>query len=150
MILNNLNDNSIDKTQTLKFPRKINEVPVLILVDSGATHNSMSTKLILKMGLAIEETFELTIRLGDGFQTNTRGNCREVEMEIGDFKILVEAYLFKMSEIDVVLGVKWLKTLGDVIMNWTKQTMSFWSGKNWVTDDRSSFVILRMFFSQFQ
>jgi hypothetical protein len=35
--------------------------------------------------------------------------------------------------VDIVLGVDWLRTLGDIIMNWTKHTMSFWYEKQWVT-----------------
>ena len=33
----------------------------------------------------------------------------------------------------MVLGMEWLKTLGDTIINWRKQTMSFWMDKRWVT-----------------
>ncbi|PNX70804.1 hypothetical protein L195_g057760, partial [Trifolium pratense] len=42
-------------------------------------------------------------------------------------------HLFELGGIDVVLGIEWLKTLGDMIVNWHQQTMSFWSNKRWVT-----------------
>ncbi|PNX94272.1 retrotransposon-related protein [Trifolium pratense] len=32
----------------------------------------------------------------------------------------------------MVLGVEWLRTLGDMIINWKKHTMSFWYNKEWV------------------
>jgi hypothetical protein len=31
-------------------------------------------------------------------------------------------HLFELGGIDVVLGMDWLKTLGDMIVNWRKQT----------------------------
>ncbi|MCI16148.1 RNA-directed DNA polymerase (Reverse transcriptase), partial [Trifolium medium] len=73
------------------------------------------------------------IKLGDGFQTVTRGCCRELEVSIGEFKLMPTMHLFELGGIDVVLGMEWLKTLGDTIMNWKKQTMSFWNNKRWVT-----------------
>jgi hypothetical protein len=42
-------------------------------------------------------------------------------------------HLFELGGFDVVLGMEWLKTLGDMIVNWRQQTMSFWSDKRWVT-----------------
>lgn len=54
-------------------------------------------------------------------------------MCIGEFKLDPEMHLFELWGIDVVLGIEWLKTLGDTVANWKQQTMSFWSEKRWVT-----------------
>ncbi|MCI20857.1 hypothetical protein A2U01_0042020, partial [Trifolium medium] len=54
-------------------------------------------------------------------------------MLIGNFKIKQDVHLFELGGIDVVLGMEWLKTLGDTIINWKQQTMSFWSLGKWVT-----------------
>lgn len=54
-------------------------------------------------------------------------------MCIGDLKMNPEMHLFELGGIDVVLGIDWLKTLGDTITNWKQQTMSFWKDKSWVT-----------------
>ncbi|GAU37061.1 hypothetical protein TSUD_274220 [Trifolium subterraneum] len=35
--------------------------------------------------------------------------------------------------VDTVLGMEWVQTLGDMIVNWNKHTMSFWYHKQWVT-----------------
>ena len=56
-----------------------------------------------------------------------------MELKIGGFEIQADMHLFELGEIDVVLGIEWLNTLGDMIMNWKKQLMSFWSNKEWVT-----------------
>ncbi|KAI5438564.1 hypothetical protein KIW84_024340 [Lathyrus oleraceus] len=74
----------------------------------------------------------MTIRLGDGFQTSTRGCCVELEVELNEFKIKCSPHLFELGEPDLVLGMEWLKTSGDTIVNWNKHTMSFWYEKRWV------------------
>ncbi|MCH80537.1 Ty3/gypsy retrotransposon protein [Trifolium medium] len=122
-----------DTPQTIRFQGEIQGVPVLVLVDSGATHNFISQKLVYKMDWSRENTSQMRIKLGDGFLTKTQGVCKGVELKIGDFEVQTDMHLFELGGIDVVLGVEWLKTLGDTIINWKKQVMSFWSDKKWVT-----------------
>lgn len=81
----------------------------------------------------MEATPQMKVKLGDGFQTATQGVCEGLEMYIGDFKLNPDMHLFELGGIDVVLGIEWLNTLGDMIVNWKRQTMSFWKEKKWVT-----------------
>jgi hypothetical protein len=85
------------------------------------------------MGWEVNHDSSMKIRLGDGFQTSTRGRCKEIEVDLGDFKVKCSPHLFELGGPDMVLGIEWLETLGDTIVNWTKQTMSFWSNRKWVT-----------------
>lgn len=106
--------------QVIRFQGEVKGVPVLVLVDSGATHNFISQKLVSKMDWPMEKTSQMRIKLGDGFQTMTQGVCRGVELKIGGFRIQADMHLFELGGIDVVLGIEWLNTLGDMIMNWKK------------------------------
>lgn len=81
----------------------------------------------------MEATPQMKVKLGDGFQTATQVVCKGLEMYIGDFKLNPDMHLFELGGIDVVLGIEWLNTLGDMIVNWKRQTMSFWKEKKWVT-----------------
>jgi hypothetical protein len=119
--------------QTMKFQGMIHGVEVLVLVDSGATHNFISQKLVHQMDWPVEPTAQMKVKLGNGFQIATQGVCRRLEICVGDLKINPEMHLFELGGIDVVLGIEWLKTLGDIITNWRQQTMSFWKDKAWVT-----------------
>ncbi|MCH82511.1 retrotransposon gag protein [Trifolium medium] len=134
--------------QTVKFQGSIHGVEVLILVDSGATHNFVPQKLVHQMDWPIETTPQMKVKLGDGFQMVTQGVCKGLEMFIGDFKLSPNLHLFELGGIDVVLGMEWLQTLGDTITNWKQQTMSFWQNQKWVTlrgkeGCRKSFVALQ-------
>jgi hypothetical protein len=112
----NLNHIAHENHQTIKFRGLIQGVSVLVLVANGATHNFISQELVYKMEWYVLESPEMTIRLGDGFQTSTKGMCRNVEMSIGDFQLSPDLHLFELRGIDVVLGIEWLKTLGGTIM----------------------------------
>jgi hypothetical protein len=108
-------------------------VPVLILVDSEATHNFVDKKLVKKMNWVVANTPPMCIKLGDGSRVQAKGACQGMEIEIGGVQLAINAQLFDLGGVDVVLGVEWLSTLGDTIMNWRKHTMSFWYNKEWIT-----------------
>ncbi|CAJ2652361.1 unnamed protein product [Trifolium pratense] len=57
----------------------------------------------------------------------------KLEIAMDELQIRVDAQIFDLGCVDVVLGIEWLRTLGDMIVNWQKQTMSFWYNKQWIT-----------------
>ncbi|KAJ1415697.1 Aspartic peptidase, active site [Sesbania bispinosa] len=111
--------------QTLKLKGKINGVPVLILVDSGATHNFISKKLVAAIEWPVEDTKKMNNKLGDGHKTEARGKCKGVQIELGEVQVIIDALMFDLEGIDVVLGMAWLTTLGEMFVDWSRQIMKF-------------------------
>lgn len=72
----NLNAKAKTKPQTMMLQRIIHEVLVLILVDSGATHNFIDQKSVFRMRWEVDNNRRMKIRLGDGFQTSIKGLCK--------------------------------------------------------------------------
>jgi hypothetical protein len=131
--LGQLGQMGTNKPQSIQLKGTVQGVPVLILVDSGATHNFVDKKLVKKMNWAVADTPPMCIKLGDGSRVQAKRACQGMEIEIGGVQIEINAQLFDLGGVDVVLGVEWLSTLGDTIMNWRKHTMSFWYNKEWIT-----------------
>lgn len=61
--------------QTMKVQGVVKGVPILLLVDSGATHNFISRKLVAVMGWPTENTTPMLIKLGDGHKAVSQGQC---------------------------------------------------------------------------
>ncbi|PNX60006.1 hypothetical protein L195_g059969, partial [Trifolium pratense] len=99
---------------------------------SGATHNFIARPLVSKLGWHVESTPDFRIKLGDGFQTITRGKCTHILFRSGEVTNEIEAHLFDLEGVDLVLGMSWLRSLGDMVVNWRKQTMEFWHTGKWV------------------
>jgi hypothetical protein len=55
--------------------------------------------------------------------------CSNLSIDIEGVQVDIEAQLFDLGGMDLILGVDWLRTLGDIIMNWNSQSMSFWYNK---------------------
>ncbi|KAJ1441380.1 Aspartic peptidase domain superfamily [Sesbania bispinosa] len=93
---------------SMKVEGQVGGIPILILLDSGTTHNFISPKL---------------------------GVCQKLKVDIGGYGCLIDAYVLDIGGLDLILGVAWLRTLGDVIANWEKMTMSFQvSGQNFTLE----------------
>ncbi|KAJ1378573.1 Aspartic peptidase, active site [Sesbania bispinosa] len=118
-----------DKSQplkTLKLEGSVNGIPILILVDSGATHNFISPKVVKALGISVEKADKgLDIRLGDGSRAFTKGICSKLEVSMGKYTCTIDAWVLDMGGLDLILGVAWLRTLGDVTANWETMTMTF-------------------------
>ncbi|CAJ2678799.1 unnamed protein product [Trifolium pratense] len=80
-----------------------------------------------------ESSSSMNIKLGDGSISKTQGTCKGLGIDMEGLKVVVDVQLFELGCVDVVLGMEWLRTLGDMIVNWKKHTMSFWFNKEWVT-----------------
>ncbi|KAJ1412410.1 Aspartic peptidase domain superfamily [Sesbania bispinosa] len=80
------------------------------------------------LGISVEEADKgLGIRFGDGSRAFTKGICLKLEVLIGKYTCTLDAWILDMGGLDLILGVAWLRTLGDVTRNWETMTMTFTS-----------------------
>jgi hypothetical protein len=116
---------SMGEYQTMKVEGQIADVGLLVLVDSGASHNFISPKVTSALGLVVTPSAAKSIKLGDGHKVTTRGVCEGVKLKMGKVEIVVDALVLELGGLDMVLGVAWLSTLGEVVMDWRRLTMQF-------------------------
>jgi len=65
------------------------------------------------------------MKLGDGFIRSTSGYCENIVIKLENHTVKEKFYVFELRRVDVILGVAWLATLGDVEVNWKALTMTF-------------------------
>ncbi|KAJ1387556.1 Aspartic peptidase domain superfamily [Sesbania bispinosa] len=66
-----------------------------------------------------------TVKLGDGNRKLVQGRCKGVSVELEELKIIIDSYVFDIGEVDLILGIEWLATLGEVTTDWKKNVMKF-------------------------
>ncbi|MCH83560.1 hypothetical protein A2U01_0004386, partial [Trifolium medium] len=116
---------SMGGQRTMKIEGRIADVDVLVLIDSGATHNFISPQVTTALGLTITLMAEKHIKLGDGHKIVSKGICKEVKVQLGQIQVVVDAWVLELGGLDMVLGVSWLSTLGKVVMDWKNLSMQF-------------------------
>ncbi|MFS7888928.1 putative nucleotidyltransferase, Ribonuclease H [Helianthus anomalus] len=133
-LLDSDNSNSADSlssptattgASTLKFMGTLNGIPVCLLVDSGASHNFISRHLAIALGLSVSACGDIRIKLGDGHHVVVTEQCLAISVQIGSCTFVVNALVFDTGNLDLILGMKWLETLGEVVHDWHHSWMQF-------------------------
>jgi hypothetical protein len=111
--------------QTLRVMGQIQHTPVAILIDSGSTHNFLQDRVAKQLGLRTEPAHSFRVLVGNGEELHCTTMCPQTPLLIGSHQFLVDLFVLPISGAELVLGVQWLKTLGPIITDYNKLTMSF-------------------------
>ncbi|XP_010463160.1 PREDICTED: uncharacterized protein LOC104743813 [Camelina sativa] len=95
------------------------------MLDSGATHNFISPEAVKKLKLKCREDPNLSVVLGTGITVQGLGVCAQVTFSAQNLEFTTDFVVLELGPIDIILGVYWLRTLGDCQVNWQKHKMSF-------------------------
>ena len=127
-----MNGTPIPSPQTLKLNGELKGIPIQVLVDSGASHNFISRKLVSILDLPIKPFLGLHIQLGDGHRIWVHEKCAYDNIKLREFSCRLIALVFEFGDLDTVLRIEWLKSLGEVIHNLKEWSMRFKQRECWV------------------
>ncbi|KAD6454476.1 hypothetical protein E3N88_09182 [Mikania micrantha] len=111
--------------KTLQFEGTLQSIPVNLMVDSGATHNFISRRLVRALGLPVSSFSGIHITLGDGYSIFVTEQCLQLPVSIGSFQFLLDVLVFDTGNLDLILGMAWLVSLGEVVHDWHHSWMQF-------------------------
>lgn len=129
---------SINSVVGLTSPRKmklrgsIGDETVVVLIDSGASHNFLSEKLVAKLGLSTNDTSRYEVLVAGGMKVHGRGIIEGVELKLPTCDIETSFLPLELGISDIILGLQWLDTLGEMRVNWKLQQMKVWLDERWV------------------
>lgn len=115
----------LSEPRTLKLKGEIHVLEVVILIDCGATHNFISTKLIEAVQIPVQETSRYGGVIGSSKQLKGMGVCKGVLLKLQHITIVEDFLPLPLGSTDVILGIKWLATLGETHADWKNITMAF-------------------------
>jgi hypothetical protein len=111
--------------QTLKLIGYIKHWKVIVLVDSGSTHNFIHHRIAQETHCYIHVVNNFQIMIVNGGSMKCGGHCENVRLQIGDYHLKSHMFAIDMGGCDIVLGVGWIRTLGPIIMDFKDLTMQF-------------------------
>ncbi|WVZ21021.1 hypothetical protein V8G54_008343 [Vigna mungo] len=91
---------------------------MVVLIDSGASHNFVSKDLAEDLKLPVTEMSSYLVSLGDG--------RKKLQLSLGEAMVVEDFYLFDLGGVGIILGVAWLAKLGEMVINWRDMTMSYY------------------------
>lgn len=105
----------LTSNSSFKVQGKIQQRPVLILIDSGASCNFIShileEELQLKVGETPRYVKELVTRVSN------KGVCKGVKIWVQRMEIVQKKFMIELGGTEMVLGMDWLASLGDIKAN---------------------------------
>ena len=120
----------ITTPQTLKIEGYIKKKKVIVLIDSGSTHNFIHSKIAKDLNCFIYPAPEFQVMVANGSTIKCSGKCHNIKLSMGEYVLTSPMIAIPMGGADVVLGVQWLQSLGTIAFNFHELFMKFlWEGK---------------------
>ncbi|RVW31621.1 Transposon Tf2-11 polyprotein [Vitis vinifera] len=118
--------------RTMRVAATIKSQPIMVLIDSGSTHNFLSDKVARTLRLPVVPTKSFTVHVANGERLLCQGRFEKVPIDLQGIPFSLTCYSLPLAGLDMVLGIQWLKMLGSVVCNWQYLTMDF----NWENQAR--------------
>ncbi|KAG8481367.1 hypothetical protein CXB51_026117 [Gossypium anomalum] len=109
----------------MQLTAKVSGKTVLVLVDSGNTHNFLCEGLVPRLGLKIQKKSGLQVCVANGERVPSIGICKSVQFVVANDNFQADFYTIPLEGFDMILGVKWLCTLGSILWDFSSLTMQF-------------------------
>lgn len=85
---------------------------MVVLIDSGSTHNLIDSRTARKAGVAIHKKGTFDVMVANGEKLVSGGCCKEVSISIQGIHISTKCYLLDLESWQVVLGAHGFVLLG--------------------------------------
>jgi hypothetical protein len=101
--------------KTMRVSGYLGNLKVVILIDSGSTHNFMDAALIHKLQLLINKASVVKVQVANGEVIVSEGKCDGVKVTVQEQSFTFDSYVIVLAGCDIVIGIQWLVTLGPIL-----------------------------------
>ncbi|XP_021974525.1 uncharacterized protein LOC110869591 [Helianthus annuus] len=120
----------IPSYNTMRIVGTIGTKQLQILVDSGSTHNFLNEELARRLQCPTIEVPSLSVAVADGNKMSCVQLCQNFQWMMQGVWYKSDVLLLPLKNYDMVLGIQWLSTLGDISWNFKELIMKFSLGNN--------------------
>lgn len=98
---------------------------VYILVDSGSTHNFLDLQTAKRLGCKMKSTCPLLVVVPGEYKLSSSYECLNFTWSIQGHQFQSSVMILPLGGCEMVLGIQWLATLGDVLWDFKNLKMAF-------------------------
>ena len=85
---------------------------MVILIDSGSTHNFINAGVAQRVNLNPNANSRLKVIVASGEQLVSSGKCTQINFKLQKIHFTADFFILPMEGYNMVLGTHWLRTLG--------------------------------------
>lgn len=103
---------------------------LILLLDTWSTHNFLSKQVARTLKIPCENHSVVKLIVASGQSMLSKGFGKQVPVWIQGIKFFIDFYLLYINDYDVVIGIQWLKLLGQIVWDLNNLKLSFtWQQK---------------------
>ncbi|VFQ68963.1 unnamed protein product [Cuscuta campestris] len=106
--------------RSLRPTGRISGQSIGVLIDGGSIHNFVHPQIVERLGIPVEVISSFRVYVGNGDSLQCDRQCKSVEVMLQGVMFTVDLYVLQIHGHDVVLGVQWLRQLGQVAHDYEK------------------------------
>lgn len=88
-----------------KFCKVLSKQKMIVLIDSGATHNFINTGLVMKSALKAKEFEGFNVTIVDGSIIPSNRVIKQINIALRDHKVCYDFYVIGLRDIDMILSI---------------------------------------------
>jgi len=111
--------------QTMRVRGALEKIGVIVLMDSGSTHNFLNPQIAQRLGLRPTHAGKMVVTVANGEKINCAGVCAGVLLWLQGEPFLVDFFILPMDVCEAVLGMQWFRTLGPIWWDFARLVMRF-------------------------
>ncbi|KAF3776648.1 hypothetical protein EJ110_NYTH35029 [Nymphaea thermarum] len=97
------------KAKAMRVQGYVNKTKVVVLLESGATHNFMSLEAAQKLECPIEPQTPFQVMVGDGSRLSCKGQCKDLEIVMHKTPFKVDVFVLPIGGVDIIFCIQWLE-----------------------------------------
>ncbi|CAA6654421.1 unnamed protein product [Spirodela intermedia] len=101
---------------------------VVVLVDSGDTHNFINQSVARELNLLVENTPDVQVITGTGERVTSTQACRGVSVDIQATTVCDEILILPLTTVDVILDLRWMESRKKVELDFENYMRLLFSG----------------------
>ncbi|GJZ58344.1 putative mitochondrial protein [Tanacetum coccineum] len=110
--------------QTMRVSGYVGKHEIHILIDSGSTHKFLDSNTAKRIGCQLKSTYPLQVTVANG--NNMMSNkISRIKWSLQGEEFVADMMRLPLGGCEMVLGIQWLFTLGNIICNFRDLNMSF-------------------------
>jgi hypothetical protein len=110
-----------DNDSTIQLPARVNNLTMLMLVDSGSTGSFIDLAMVSKLGLVPSPRPPITVKVANGEQLVCDSYIPQFTWFTHGVKFQHDLQVLDMGSYDAVLGVDWLKQFRPMQSDWVEK-----------------------------
>nr|GFA28851.1 hypothetical protein [Tanacetum cinerariifolium] len=115
----------LNSYQTIRVRSRVGKKVMHILIDCGSTYNFLDIHTAKKLGCRLAKTTPMQVSMANGQRMMSTSIYHDLKWSLQNEVFTSDIMLLPLGGCEMVLGVQWLATLGDMQCNFKKLIMKF-------------------------